>query len=67
MDERLKKLLEWLQRNQSGNPYAKEMPFHPWGKKGIKPVPFPDWPEVDPDRVKPVPMPGIGGDGALPE
>ena len=67
MDERLKKLLEWLQRNQSGNPYAKEMPFHPWGKKGIKPVPFPDWPEVDPDRVKPVPMPGIGGDGDLPE
>ena len=41
MDKRLRELLDWLQGNQSGNPYAKEMPFHPWGKRGIKPAPMP--------------------------
>jgi hypothetical protein len=69
MDERLKKLLEWLQRNQSGNPYAHKDPWHPfskWGNEGIKPVPMPQI-EVDPDGVKPVPMPQMNIWGDLPE
>jgi len=54
MDRRLRELLDWLERNQAGNPYAKEMPFHPWGKKGVKPVPFPEIGE-DPMRPRKIP------------
>ena len=37
MDERLKKLLEWLQGNQAGNPYARKESFYPFPK--IEPIP----------------------------
>ena len=68
MDKRLKELLEWLQRNQSGNPYAKKTPFHPFSKRGGgegRQIRGWDWTPSGPSGA--IPMPEIGGFGDLPE